>query len=534
MFYRAVAATCPGDDKAYNSNNIYLNSKYITNEIKSSEVLLKQKNEQEGLQFYAVAEGFGASDYTDEASLVAIKKLLSIQKKAEGVEINANYDEAADTVYSYLEDFINDANEAITAKAAELQGGNIYSSIAAVGFYETAAITCNLGNTRIYLFRKGRLSLLTEDHNQAQVMYKNGVIAQDKVASHPKKNKLTQYLGVLPDGKQPEPYYSEVEVKHGDIFVICSSAFCRNVDEESICAMIKESRSLSQIAEKLMHAAAEKGFTEDTSIVVIRADSHEKTAAGEAGARTAAAAGAGAAAGAVGAAAAGKKSAQKASAAGKPAAKAKASQTGMQKFLARVKKILGLDPDSTNEKMWPALLMFGGCILVVIILTVLGIKIYNASKSDTPKSPATNAPTAIIGTPGPGDPTPSVIPTGDASGSPTPTVTPSGSPETGTPGTATPEQPTNEDPTPTQPPTEQPTGNDATPTPTQEPTQPPTATPTPTPTSTPTPTQDITPEPPTEVPPTEVPPTEVPPTEEPTDPPVEPTEPAEPSDNSGE
>ena len=43
--------------------------------------------------------------------------------------------------------------------------------------------------------------------------------------------------------------------------------------------MIKESKSLTQISEKLMRAAAEKGFAEDTSILVLRADSHTRAAA---------------------------------------------------------------------------------------------------------------------------------------------------------------------------------------------------------------------------------------------------------------
>ena len=87
MFYRAVAATCPGNSKEYNSNNIYLNSKYITEEYKASEVLLRQKKEQEGLQFYAITEGFGAERYADEASLIAVKKLEALQKNVADNEI---------------------------------------------------------------------------------------------------------------------------------------------------------------------------------------------------------------------------------------------------------------------------------------------------------------------------------------------------------------------------------------------------------------------------------------------------------------
>ncbi len=463
MFYRAVAATCPGNDKEYNSNNIYLNTKYITDEIKASEVLLKQKKEQEGLQFYGIAEGFGADRYTDEASLIAVRKLLSIQKRASGNEISDNYDEAADSLYAYLEDFIKEANEAVAAKAAELSDQNIYASVAAIGLYETAAITCNVGNTRIYLFRKGHLSRLSEDHNQAQVMYKNGVITEEKAARHPKRNKLTQYLGVLPEGKQLEPYYSEVEVKHGDIFVICSSAFCSAVDDESICGMIRDSRSLSQIAEKLMQAAAEKGFSDDTSILVVRADAQAK--AGAAG--TAAAAGTASTA------------AKTARASGEtPSAAAKSRETlpegEGESFMNKLKRFLGLSADSENEKVWPALLTFGCCILVVIILTVLGIKIYNASKSPSSNAP-TNPPSANVGTPSSqaGAPTPSGA-SPSASPSAGQTQAPSSTP-TQEPTQAPTEAPVTEAPTeaPTQAPTEAP----ATETPTEAPTQAPTEAP---------------------------------------------------------
>lgn len=461
MFYRAVAATCPGNDKEYNSNNIYLNTKYITDEIKASEVLLKQKKEQEGLQFYGIAEGFGADRYTDEASLIAVRKLLSIQKRVSGNEISDNYDEAADSLYAYLEDFIKEANEAVAAKAAELSDQNIYASVAAIGLYETAAITCNVGNTRIYLFRKGHLSRLSEDHNQAQVMYKNGVITEEKAARHPKRNKLTQYLGVLPEGKQLEPYYSEVEVKHGDIFVICSSAFCSAVDDESICGMIRDSRSLSQIAEKLMQAAAEKGFSDDTSILVVRADAQAK--AGAAG--TAAAAGTASTA------------AKTARASGEtPSAAAKSRETlpegEGESFMNKLKRFLGLSADSENEKVWPALLTFGCCILVVIILTVLGIKIYNASKSPSSNAP-TNPPSANVGTPSSqaGAPTPSGA-SPSASPSAGQTQAPSSTP-TQEPTQAPTEAPVTEAPTeaPTQAPTEAPATEAPTEAPTQAPTE---------------------------------------------------------------
>lgn len=479
MFYRAVAATCPGNNKEYNSNNIYLNSKYITEEYKSSEILLRQKKEQEGLQFYAITEGRGAERYADEASLIAIKKLSDFHKKALEIEISSDYDVAADVLYSYVEEYIKEANEAVIAKATELPENDIHTSIAAVAIYEKALITCNLGNTKIFLFRKGNLSKLSEDHNHAYRMFKNGLIDEDKLATHSKKDKLTQYLGILPDDMQPEPYYSEAEIKHGDILTICSSSFCDCVSEEELCEIIKTSKSLSQIIEKMMAAAAEKGFEKDTSIMVIRADSHEKAAAPISAAGVAAAAG----------------TTKKA----KTANNDKAKETGEKSFVDKMKSILGLSSDAENEKIWPALVTFACCILVVIVLAFLGIKIYNASKN--PGSGATKPPVSTL------SPTPSVV-------TQVPTDAPTTEP-TDVPTTAPTDAPTT---APTESPTTAPT--DA---PTTVPTESPTTAPTDAPTTAPTdaPTTEPTDEPTVE--PTEEP-TEVP-TEEPTaDPTEEPTE----------
>ena len=502
MFYRAVAATCPGNNKEYNSNNIYLNSKYITEEYKSSEILLRQKREQEGLQFYAISEGFGAEHYADEASLLTVKKLAELHAKVGANKISAEYDEAADILYSYMEEFVTNANESVISKATELSNREVLASVAAVAIYENAIITCNLGNTRIFLFRKGKLSKLSEEQNHAYMMFKNGIIDEARLQTHSKRNKLTQYLGILPDEMQPEPYYSEAEVKHGDIFVICSSSFCENVSEESLCEMIKTSKSLSQIIDKMMTAAAEKGFEKDTSVMVIRADSHEKAAVVAGGAASAVA-------GAASAAAAGSAKAAEAQ------SKAENKEEGSKgTFLAKVKNFLGFGSSSENEKIWPAIITFVCCILVVIVLAILGVKIYNASKD--PGSEPTKDPISTI-EPTATDPGASEAPTQapteeptDAPVSEVPTEVPTQVPATEAPTETPTEQPTQ---VPTQRPTQAPT-NKPTIKPTEAPTQTPTNTPTIAPTQEPTlePTQEPT-QVPTEEPTTE--PTEVPSTEEP-------------------
>lgn len=269
MIYRAVAATCPGRKSEHNSNNFYLNSKYITEEYKSSEILLKQKKDQSGLQFYALAEGKGSDSYANEASLIAMKKLSNLHEQWKTQEIEGN---VCDAIQGYIENYIDEANQAICARQPSgAQAKNVITTLAVLGINDKDVIACNLGNTRIYLFRKGTLTQLSYDHNQAQRMLELGLINQDQIEGNPKRRRLTQYLGPMPSNEQLDPNCVEIHTQQGDMFLLCSMTFCEVVSDGEIQKIFAESHSLSEIADKLMNQAGEKGLAKDTSIMVVRA-----------------------------------------------------------------------------------------------------------------------------------------------------------------------------------------------------------------------------------------------------------------------
>jgi serine/threonine protein phosphatase PrpC len=51
------------------------------------------------------------------------------------------------------------------------------------------------GNTRLYLFRKGRLGLKSKDQSIAQLAADSGKITHDEIAEHEERFNLTNYLG---------------------------------------------------------------------------------------------------------------------------------------------------------------------------------------------------------------------------------------------------------------------------------------------------------------------------------------------------
>ena len=73
--FRAAVASCPRKSGNHNSDNFYFNSKFITEDLMASQVMLAHKKSQDGIQMYAVTDGSSANAYKDEISLMLVRGL---------------------------------------------------------------------------------------------------------------------------------------------------------------------------------------------------------------------------------------------------------------------------------------------------------------------------------------------------------------------------------------------------------------------------------------------------------------------------
>ena len=81
----------------------------------------------------------------------------------------------------------------------------------------------HVGDSRLYLFRQGRIIHRTRDHTVVQELFDAGRIREEAMTTHPERNRLLQCLGGY-QAPQPDPVTTERLAKD-DIVLLCSDGF---------------------------------------------------------------------------------------------------------------------------------------------------------------------------------------------------------------------------------------------------------------------------------------------------------------------
>ena len=254
MKIESTAITHIGLVRTSNEDNYYVNGKCKTNHDVAAEGY--SDNLRRDTYLYAVCDGMGGESYGELASMIAVKTLTRYQET-----------DIRRSIYEY----IKRANRYICDELAKF-GARSGTTLALLYFFNNKAVSYNVGDSRVYLSRKGDLYLLSEDHTEAQRLVNMGLLSEDEAATHNSKNKLTQHLGISSNELVIEPYVSEdIKVKKNDIFMICSDGLTNMLSDDDIgIIMAQKNADTSEIAKELASAAQEYGGRDNTTVIVIK------------------------------------------------------------------------------------------------------------------------------------------------------------------------------------------------------------------------------------------------------------------------
>ena len=132
---------------------------------------------------------------------------------------------------------------------------------------EGTAYIVNVGDSRLYLLRN-TLQQITVDHSLVEEMVQSGEIGKEEMRTHPNKNIITRALGTDLD-VQPDCF--EIEVRQGDVLLLCSDGLSNMLEDEKIEEIvISHKNSMEEAGRSLVEQANEAGGKDNITVVLIK------------------------------------------------------------------------------------------------------------------------------------------------------------------------------------------------------------------------------------------------------------------------
>lgn len=243
--------------------------------------LRRQNNEDsilvdDRLGLFLLADGMGGHNAGETASRLAV---TSIQKFFE------EYENAPEEVVDQLQPFPHElplpgkkliytiirANTIVTESAdlsPEYHG--MGTTIVALHVSHDSIFAAHVGDSRIYLHRKGEFSQVTEDHSVFFEELRKGFLTREQLDQLTFKNRLTRALGHM--GK------ARVDMKvvpphERDVFLLCSDGLTDMVEDGAIGEILSQhSDDLEECAHVLVESAKAHGGIDNISVILLRVD----------------------------------------------------------------------------------------------------------------------------------------------------------------------------------------------------------------------------------------------------------------------
>ncbi|RMH00542.1 MAG: Stp1/IreP family PP2C-type Ser/Thr phosphatase [Deltaproteobacteria bacterium] len=127
----------------------------------------------------------------------------------------------------------------------------------------------HVGDSRVYLLRGDRLTLLTEDHSLLNDYRRMREMTPEEIRDFPHKNVVVRALG-LAENVYVDVYVDQFE--EGDVFLLCSDGLSDMLDDAEIRDVLVEEDNLDKAAAKLVDAANEAGGKDNITAALARVE----------------------------------------------------------------------------------------------------------------------------------------------------------------------------------------------------------------------------------------------------------------------
>lgn len=242
----------------------------------------REKNEDSYLintdhNLYIVADGMGGhlgGEFASKLAVTTIGEVIAEITQDPDTTLQSNVEIRPGDFKSYLQYAISVASTRIYERSAvdpSLHG--MGTTVVALIFKDGKAYYANVGDSRCYLIRAGKIKQLTQDHSLVGEQLRAGIIKATDVKNHKLKNIITRSVGFQED---VEVDVNAKNVKPGDKFILCSDGLTNMISNSDILAIAGE-KSPKQACQEMVELANKNGGDDNITVLVAEVVSVDTT-----------------------------------------------------------------------------------------------------------------------------------------------------------------------------------------------------------------------------------------------------------------
>lgn len=238
---------------------------------------IREKNEDNvlissDLGLGVVADGMGGHSAGEIASNIAVSVLAETIRKVNNgaLPIPADFLPKLDPVGRKILLAANLANAAIysTAQSSELYK-MMGTTLTGVLLDNGCATAVHVGDSRLFLFRDGKIVQITTDHSLAMEHVRRGLLTKAEADKSKIQNVLTRAMGIK---KNIEFDLLKFPIKTGDVLLLCSDGLYKGLTEAQIGQILAagSNMQLVKLCKQLVRLSNESDGQDNISTVLIK------------------------------------------------------------------------------------------------------------------------------------------------------------------------------------------------------------------------------------------------------------------------
>ena len=215
---------------------------------------------------FMVADGVGGRPHGDLASGTALRYIA--QYVTHLMDLYNRLDPEKETQFlAELEKSVQRSHEVLVAeteRSGEGRGGA--TTLTMVAAVWPRAYLVQVGDSRCYRLRDGKLERMSQDQTIAQALVEQGALSPGDAEHSPLRNMLVSALG----GREARPVTAITDIRWDDVMLICTDGLTKHVAEKEIEAELTATSSAEDTCRRLVDLALERGGTDNVTVLISR------------------------------------------------------------------------------------------------------------------------------------------------------------------------------------------------------------------------------------------------------------------------